>query len=186
MSPAVGARPGSANGRRCRDRRLRPHPRATGRAPRSLRAGGRLRSARRRGDREGGRGAASRRRAGPSRTSLRHRRRGAVADRPADRRQRHPTGGARCGAAERRHYAAARRAPRAVAHRPWSSQSGSLVPPSFAATPAQYRAAPQKPSIVVASCRDQSALAQSRRTNFWTLPVEVIGSSRNTTWRGHL
>src|SRR6266508_1379239 len=33
---------------------------------------------------------------------------------------------------------------------------------------------------------DHTALAISRSLNFWILPVEVLGSSTNTTWRGHL
>ena len=32
----------------------------------------------------------------------------------------------------------------------------------------------------------QPSFAISRSLNFWILPVDVFGSSVNTTWRGHL
>ncbi len=31
-----------------------------------------------------------------------------------------------------------------------------------------------------------ASLARSRSTNFWILPVEVLGSGPKTTWRGTL
>jgi len=34
--------------------------------------------------------------------------------------------------------------------------------------------------------RPYTPFANSRSLNFWILPVEVLGRSTNTTWRGHL
>ena len=40
------------------------------------------------------------------------------------------------------------------------------------------RASPNSPA--------HTAFAMSRSLNFWILPVEVLGNSMKTTWRGHL
>ena len=41
----------------------------------------------------------------------------------------------------------------------------------------------RKPELLPSA---HTAFARSRSLNFWILPVEVLGSSMNTTWRGHL
>jgi len=41
-------------------------------------------------------------------------------------------------------------------------------------------------ATATATRRPYTAFASSRSLNFWILPVEVLGRSTNTTWRGHL
>ena len=102
----------------------------------------------------------------------------AAADRPAGRRRRRPAGGGStprsCAAAvvqrlaayaQRAHAGAGRDDQRALAGHFAARLAGRL-----------WRVA-----MVPVRCRRQTRLAQSRSTNFCTLPVEVIGSSRNTT-----
>jgi hypothetical protein len=105
------------------------------------------------------------------------------------------------GAAERGSHQSGQRLDRAVAHdenggrfdgkgdEPCNLLELLLEPYAGSPLQATVRLAPSSGPVQAGFAAEGSVhtvFAISRSLNFWILPVEVLGRSMNTTWRGHL